>query len=212
MPWLCFYSRQMSHTYKLTRMHADAYTNSVEAASAQIAAHPRYLHRLILSTRWFFRITRGAAAQTSSTCLSAGSATSPLDDVDEVVFRLLQFKVVVWLWLDGVAHTLYSIVQTWNWSHIRHTSSVANTRRGHDRGRNSTGSLSNNDRMLSISTLLLLINADSAAALYTIFTGPTACCHQSQSHRPTIKWVVRNIELISNTIWVQLLGGRERRY
>ena len=41
-------------------MHADFYANSVEPAWAQIAAHPRYPHRLILSTWWIFRITHGA--------------------------------------------------------------------------------------------------------------------------------------------------------
>ena len=40
-------------------MHADSYANSVEPAWAQSAAHPRYLRRLILSTRWIFRITHG---------------------------------------------------------------------------------------------------------------------------------------------------------
>jgi len=56
---------------------------------------------------------------------------------------------------------------------------------GRDRGRHSTGSLSNNDRMLSISTFDDAVTeyADSAAALYTVFTGPNARCRQSQSHR-----------------------------
>ena len=40
--------------------YADSYANSVEPAWAQSAAHSRYPRRLILSTRWIFRITRGA--------------------------------------------------------------------------------------------------------------------------------------------------------
>jgi len=126
----------MSHTYELTHalLHKLCGTSVGTDRSPPIVPAPTYsLHAAYISSTCssagaIYQAIYFTAAGTDSPCslryitvlylikICSIMQTEPTVCACWLIRRLTSS---LWLWLDGVAHTLYDILQTWNWSHVR---------------------------------------------------------------------------------------------